>query len=69
MKTSLCRKWKIGRKIYYFDSGKEYETEKICRNTQDMIREIKEEEGKRGVLGMGIGTERSKSERLGPLIG
>ena len=43
MKTSLCRKWKIGRKIYYFDSGKEYETEIFARTLHDMIGEIMEE--------------------------
>ena len=47
MKTSLCRKWKIGRKIYYFDSGKEYETEIFARTLHEMIGEIMEEEGKK----------------------
>ena len=69
MKTSLCRKWKIGRKIYYFDSGKEYETEIFARTLHDMIGEIMEEEGKRGVLALCIGTDRSTGDSLGPLIG
>ncbi len=69
MKTSLCRKWKIGRKIYYFDSGKEYETEIFTRTLHDMIGEIMEEEGKRGVLALCIGTDRSTGDSLGPLIG
>ena len=69
MKTSLCRKWKIGRKIYYFDAGKEYETEIFARTLHDMIGEIMEEEGKRGVLALCIGTDRSTGDSLGPLIG
>ena len=69
MKTSLCRKWKTGRKIYYFDSGKEYETEIFARTLHEMIGEIMEEEGKRGVLALCIGTDRSTGDSLGPLIG
>lgn len=69
MKTGWCRKWKMGRKIYYFDSERSFETEAFARTLHRMIGEIMEEEGKRGILVLCIGTDRSTGDSLGPLIG
>lgn len=69
MKTGWCRKWKTGRKIYYFDSGRGFETEIFAQTLHSMIGEIMEEEGKRGILVLCIGTDRSTGDSLGPLTG
>lgn len=69
MKTGWHRKWRTDRKIYYFDSGRDFETEEFARMLHGMIDEIIQEQGKRGVLVLCIGTDRSTGDSLGPLIG
>lgn len=69
MKTGWQRRWKRNRDIYYFDSGREFETELCARILHDMIEEIVREEGKSGVVVLCIGTDRSTGDSLGPLIG
>ena len=69
MKTGWCRKWKTGRKIYYFDSESGFEIEEFAWTLHEMIGEVMEEEKKEGVLVLCIGTDRSTGDSLGPLIG
>lgn len=69
MKTGTGRKWKRNREIYYFDSGKDFETEAFARTLHQMIGEIMREDGRTGVLVLCIGTDRSTGDSLGPLIG
>lgn len=69
MKTGWRRKWKTGRNIYYFDSGKGFEAEEFAWTLHELIGEIMREQGKRGVLVLCIGTDRSTGDSLGPLIG
>ncbi|MCI8268971.1 MAG: spore protease YyaC [Lachnospiraceae bacterium] len=69
MKTGWCRKWKTGRKIYYFDSEKGFETEEFAWMLHGLIEEVMAEAGKEGVLVLCIGTDRSTGDSLGPLIG
>lgn len=68
MKTRW-RKSKRSREIYYFDSGRQMETEVCGQMLQAMIREIMEEERRQGVVFLCIGTDRSTGDSLGPLIG
>lgn len=69
MKTGWRRKWKTGRNIYYFDSGKGFEAEEFAWTLHELIGEIMREQGKRGILVLCIGTDRSTGDSLGPLIG
>lgn len=69
MKTGWHRKWRTDKKIYYFDSDRNFETEEFARMLHEMIGEIARQEGKRGVLVLCIGTDRSTGDSLGPLIG
>lgn len=69
MKTGWCRKWKRSREIYYFDSSNDFDTEDFALTLHEMIDEVMEEEGKKGVLILCIGTDRSTGDSLGPLIG
>lgn len=69
MKTGWKRRLPRSREIYYFDSGREFETEECARTLHGLIREIAREEGKRGVVFLCIGTDRSTGDSLGPLIG
>ena len=46
MKTGWCRKWKTGRKIYYFDSEKGFETEEFAWMLHELIEEVMAEAGK-----------------------
>ena len=50
MKTGWCRKWKRSREIYYFDSSNDFDTEDFALTLHEMIDEVMEEEGKKGVL-------------------
>ena len=69
MKTGWCRKWKRSREIYYFDSSNDFDTEDFALTLHEMIDEVMEEEGKKGVLILCIGTDRSTGDSLGLLIG
>ena len=69
MRTDWRKKWRLGRKIYYFDSGRDFETEEFAWRLHGMICDIMEEKGKNGVLVLCIGTDRSTGDSLGPLTG
>lgn len=59
----------MSRKIYYFDSGRDFEAEEFAWTLHEMICEIMEEKKKDGVLVLCIGTDRSTGDSLGPLTG
>ncbi len=69
MRTDWRKKWKLSRKIYYFDSGRGFETEEFAWRLHGMICDIMEEKKKNGVLVLCIGTDRSTGDSLGPLTG
>lgn len=69
MKTRWKNSKRKNREIYYFDSRQDDEV-KVCAHTlHEMIDEIQREQGKRGVVFLCIGTDRSTGDSLGPLIG
>lgn len=57
------------KRIYYFDSECSEEAELCAHTLRKMIREIQREQGKKGILLLCIGTDRSTGDSLGPLIG
>lgn len=69
MKTGWKRKLSHNREIYYFDSGDAFEVDVCARVLHEMIRDTVREKGKRGVVFLCIGTDRSTGDSLGPLIG
>lgn len=69
MKTGWMRRLKGSREIYYFDSGLGFEAEACAKTLHELIRGIAREEGKKGVVFLCIGTDRSTGDSLGPLIG
>lgn len=69
MKTGWKRKLSHNREIYYFDSGDAFEVDVCARILHEMIRDTVREKGKRGVVFLCIGTDRSTGDSLGPLIG
>lgn len=58
-----------GREVYYYDTGKEFCREDFAKRLYGMIEEEREKSGKRGVVFLCIGTDRSTGDSLGPLIG
>ena len=58
-----------GRELYYYDTNKGFEAEKLAARLYRMLREELEKSGKRRVLFLCIGTDRSTGDSLGPLIG
>lgn len=69
MKTGWNHKLSHSRKIYYFDSGNGFKADACARILHEMIRDTVREKGKRGVVFLCIGTDRSTGDSLGPLIG
>lgn len=69
MKTGWKRKLSHNREIYYFDSGEAFEVDACARILHEMIRDTVREKGKKGVVFLCIGTDRSTGDSLGPLIG
>lgn len=57
------------RNIYYFNSDRNFKAEDFARQLHQMIEEEKERKGKKGVVFLCIGTDRSTGDSLGPLIG
>lgn len=57
------------RNIYYFNSDRNFEAEVFAARLYQMIEEEKERQGKKGVVFLCIGTDRSTGDSLGPLIG
>ena len=60
---------KDSRDIYYFNSDRNFEAEAFAARLHQMIEEEKLRQGKRGVVFLCIGTDRSTGDSLGPLIG
>lgn len=54
--------------IYYYHTGPQFHPEVLADRLLELIRE-EEEKGKRGVVFLCIGTDRSTGDSLGPLIG
>ncbi len=69
MKTGWRRRLSQNKEIFYFDSGNSFETETCARTLHRMIDDTIREQGKRGVIFLCIGTDRSTGDSLGPLIG
>lgn len=69
MKTRWKRRLSQSREIYYFDSGDTFEVDICARILDEMIKDTVREKGKRGVVFLCIGTDRSTGDSLGPLIG
>lgn len=57
------------RNIYYFNSDRNFEAEVFAARLYQMIEEEKVRQGKKGVVFLCIGTDRSTGDSLGPLIG
>ena len=60
---------KDSRNIYYFNSDRNFKAEDFARQLHQMIEEEKARQGKKGVVFLCIGTDRSTGDSLGPLIG
>ena len=60
---------KDSRDIYYFNSDRNFEAEAFAARLHQMIEEEKQRQGKKGVVFLCIGTDRSTGDSLGPLIG
>lgn len=59
----------LKREIYYYDTAGEFETEKFAGRFLKLLLEEIQETGKRDVVFLCIGTDRSTGDSLGPLIG
>lgn len=60
---------KDSRNIYYFNSDRNFKAEAFASRLHQMIEEEKARQGKKGVVFLCIGTDRSTGDSLGPLIG
>lgn len=60
---------KDSRNIYYFNSDRNFKAEAFASRLHQMIEEEKTRQGKKGVVFLCIGTDRSTGDSLGPLIG
>ncbi len=60
---------KDSRNIYYFNSDRNFKAEDFAKQLHQMIEEEKRRQGKKGVVFLCIGTDRSTGDSLGPLIG
>ena len=60
---------KDSRNIYYINSDRNFKAEDFARQLHQMIEEEKARQGKKGVVFLCIGTDRSTGDSLGPLIG
>ncbi|MDO4294687.1 MAG: spore protease YyaC [bacterium] len=58
-----------GREVYYYDTVREFCHEDFAKRLRSMIEEEKAKSGKKGVVFLCIGTDRSTGDSLGPLIG
>lgn len=57
------------RELYYFDTTKEFEAAELAARLYMMIREEMEQQKKKEVVFLCIGTDRSTGDSLGPLVG
>ena len=55
--------------ISYYNTAENFDREQFAGNLSRLIREEMEFQGKRGVIFLCIGTDRSTGDSLGPLIG
>lgn len=58
-----------GHRVFYYESGEEFEKEHFGQELADMIRQAKYKKGKKSVLFLCIGSDRSTGDSLGPLTG
>lgn len=56
-------------RVFYYESGTEFEEKHFGRELADMIRQVKYEKRKKSVLFLCIGSDRSTGDSLGPLTG
>ena len=54
------------REIYYYDAQNDWETEVFALQLYGLIKEQMEEQNKKGVLFLCLGTDRSTGDSLGP---
>lgn len=59
----------LKREIYYYDTAAEFAAEKFTGRFAKLLLEEIQETGKRDVIFLCIGTDRSTGDSLGPLIG
>ena len=57
------------KKVIYYSSGEQFETDHFGYHLSEMIRQVKIETGKTSVLFLCIGSDRSTGDSLGPLTG
>lgn len=57
------------RELYYFDTTREFEATEMAAKLYRMIQEELEDQQKKEILFLCIGTDRSTGDSLGPLIG
>lgn len=57
------------KKVIYYSSGEQFETEHFGYHLSDMIKKVKVRTGKNSVLFLCIGSDRSTGDSLGPLTG
>ena len=58
-----------GQEIYYYNTGKNFESEKFAGRFLGMLLDEMKKQKKRKILFLCIGTDRSTGDSLGPLIG
>lgn len=69
MRLDKIRRLSGGREIYYYDTSRGFQAEKLAQKLYDMIAEELAGSEKEGILLLCIGTDRSTGDSLGPLIG
>lgn len=57
------------QEIYYYDTNMDIEAGRLAERLGTMVAEEKKRKGKRGLVLLCIGTDRSTGDSLGPLIG
>lgn len=63
-----CFQIRCRPEIYYYNTRPEFQSRALAKKLEELIRE-EMEKGKRGVVFLCIGTDRSTGDSLGPLIG
>lgn len=59
----------LTEKIYYYEGNKEFTAEQFSGRLFRLIRDVQRKQGKKGVVFLCIGSDRSTGDSLGPLIG
>lgn len=60
---------KVGEKRYYHWAGRGFSSEIFGSQLVSLIREVREKTGKKNVIYLCIGSDRSTGDSLGPLVG